>query len=200
MKPAWDQLMETYADSTSVLIADVDCTTDVGKEVCSAQSVQGYPTIKYYTAETGKAGKDYAGGRDFTALSEFVERFLAEECDMKTQKSCNEKEIGYIEKMGAKDAEAWGTEAKRLEGLADKGMNEEKRKWLNQRINILEQMLGKKVRRKKSAGWSWYFYVGSLALSTVAVGFVFFCSSGSGSKTEGGEEAKAAPKEGEKTD
>ena len=35
MKPDWDSLAETYAGSSSVVIADVDCTTDGGKEACS---------------------------------------------------------------------------------------------------------------------------------------------------------------------
>ena len=58
MKPDWDSLAETYAGSSSVVIADVDCTTDGGKEACSRFEVRGYPTIKYFTAETGKTGAD----------------------------------------------------------------------------------------------------------------------------------------------
>ena len=59
MKPAWDQLGQTYANSESVLIVDVDCTA-AGQGVCQKVGVRGYPTIKYYLAGE-KTGKDYQG-------------------------------------------------------------------------------------------------------------------------------------------
>ena len=62
MKPAWDQLGAEYADSTSVLIGDADCTAS-GKDLCEEYEVRGYPTIKYFTSETGPKGADYNGGR-----------------------------------------------------------------------------------------------------------------------------------------
>lgn len=34
MKPAWDQLGDEFAGSSSVVIGDVDCTAD-GEELCS---------------------------------------------------------------------------------------------------------------------------------------------------------------------
>lgn len=74
MKPAWDQLGAEYKDSTSVLIADVDCTIE--KDLCSKHGVRGYPTIKYYTSETGKDGASYSGGRDADALKKFVKDTL----------------------------------------------------------------------------------------------------------------------------
>eukprot|EP00493_Phyllostaurus_siculus_P014484 UN14708 len=46
MKPAWDKLIKEYKDSTTALIADVDCTA-AGKPLCDANGVQGFPTIKY---------------------------------------------------------------------------------------------------------------------------------------------------------
>jgi len=64
MKPAWDKLMEEFKDHKTIVVADVDCTA-AGKELCSNQGVQGYPTIK-----TGdpSALEDFSGGRDFDAL------------------------------------------------------------------------------------------------------------------------------------
>lgn len=62
MKPAWDQLGSEYADSTSVLIGDADCTAS-GKSLCEEYDIKGYPTIKYFSSETGPSGADYSGGR-----------------------------------------------------------------------------------------------------------------------------------------
>ena len=38
--------MESYADSPTALVADVDCTA-AGEKLCSEHGVRGYPTIKY---------------------------------------------------------------------------------------------------------------------------------------------------------
>jgi len=70
MKPDWDALGSEYADSKTVVIADVDCTA-AGKPLCEKYGVRGYPTIKcaylrcpscclsvsflLYTAPTGRA-------------------------------------------------------------------------------------------------------------------------------------------------
>ena len=40
MKPAWDQLGDEYAASSSVVIADVDCTAE-GEDLCQEFGVQG---------------------------------------------------------------------------------------------------------------------------------------------------------------
>ena len=67
MKPDWDKLGMEYKDSSSVLIGDADCTVE--QELCSKYGVRGYPTVKYFTAETGDQGKDYQGKWQFLFLS-----------------------------------------------------------------------------------------------------------------------------------
>ena len=59
MKPAWDQLGEEFAASSSVAIADADCT-GAGKEACEKFGVSGYPTIKYFK-DGNTAGEAYNG-------------------------------------------------------------------------------------------------------------------------------------------
>ena len=71
MKPDWDSLGSEYADSKTVLIADVDCTA-AGKPLCDKYGVRGYPTIKYFNPPD-EEGEDYKGGRDLAALKKFVE-------------------------------------------------------------------------------------------------------------------------------
>merc|ERR1712232_1175725 len=55
--------------STSVLIADVDCTAG-GKDLCNEIGVRGYPTIK-----SGDPSdlQDYKGGRSFDDLKKRAE-------------------------------------------------------------------------------------------------------------------------------
>jgi protein disulfide-isomerase A6 len=143
MAPAWNQLGEAYADSASVLVGDVDCTTDGGKEVCEEYEVRGYPTIKYFTAETGEKGETYQGGRTFDALKTFTEESLEGGCTLgeKQAETCTEQEVAYIEKMTAKGAEAVAKELGRLsEMLKTAKMAADKKKWMAQRLAILQQM------------------------------------------------------------
>lgn len=141
MKPDWDKLGDAYADSSSVLVADVDCTSDEGQSVCEKNGVSGYPTIKYFTAETGEKGEDYQGGRDFKELEKFVQETLAKKCDPKTKTDCDDQEKAYIDKWAAKDKAA---ELKRLEQTKGGDMKADKRKWLIKRIALLQGMLGAK--------------------------------------------------------
>ena len=83
----YDKLGAEYKDSASVLIADVDCTKE--EKLCGDKGVQGYPTIKYYTAETGKEGKDFSAGRDYDSMKKFVEDELEVKCLTSDPKDCS---------------------------------------------------------------------------------------------------------------
>jgi len=138
MKPAWDQLSETYADSSSVVIADVDCTSDGGQEICQNAGVQGYPTINYYV---GGQEEKYQGGRDFTQLNKFVEDTLLKACAVsEALETCSEKEQKYIGKMSAKTDADVLAQITRLDGMKEKSMKPELKQWLFQRLNILKQI------------------------------------------------------------
>jgi len=73
MKQAWEDLGTDFADSSKILIGDVDCTQH--QSVCQGQGVRGYPTIKYFMAGN-KEGQKYSGGRSKDALKGFVETTL----------------------------------------------------------------------------------------------------------------------------
>jgi len=147
MKPAWDKLGDAFKGSSSVVIGDVDCTAG-GESVCSDNGVSGYPTIKYFTAETGKKGEDYSGGRDFDSLEKFTKETLAKKCDVVTKEDCNDKAKAYIDKQGSKDVDKLQAEAKRLEGMIGGDMNDEKRVWVGQRIAILKDLAASKSGTK----------------------------------------------------
>eukprot|EP00493_Phyllostaurus_siculus_P004412 UN04433 len=76
MKPDWDKLANKLKDAKKVQIADVDCTVQTNQGLCQQEGVQGYPTVKYYDADTGK-GQPYQGGRDYNSLYNFVRKKAA---------------------------------------------------------------------------------------------------------------------------
>mmetsp|Transcript_43866 Transcript_43866/g.95876 ORF Transcript_43866/g.95876 Transcript_43866/m.95876 type:complete len:140 (+) Transcript_43866:140-559(+) len=139
MKPAWDQLGDEYKDSTTVLIGDADCTS-TGKELCDANEVRGYPTIKYFSAETGPKGADYSGARSFQALKTFVDENLEVKCTLDNLDGCSDKEKEFMEKWKAKSAEEVKSQKERLQGMSGGSMKPELKKWLHQRLNILKQL------------------------------------------------------------
>mmetsp|Transcript_29412 Transcript_29412/g.68197 ORF Transcript_29412/g.68197 Transcript_29412/m.68197 type:complete len:140 (+) Transcript_29412:166-585(+) len=138
MKPAWEDLGTEYKDSASVLIGDADCTVEA--DLCSKHGVRGYPTIKYFTAETGKEGKDYSGGRSLPDLKKFVSENLEAKCDPSAPKDCTEKEVKFIEQMKAKSEDERAKQIERLEKMKGGSMKPELKQWLLQRLAILRQL------------------------------------------------------------
>jgi len=87
--------MEEYKDSTTALIADVDCTAE-GKELCSTHGVQGYPTIKYGDPSDMQ---DYNGGRSFDDLKKFADENLGPQCGPKNLDLCSADVRAKLEKF-----------------------------------------------------------------------------------------------------
>lgn len=107
MKPAWDQLGSAYADSSSVVIGDVDCTIE--KALCGRFGVRGYPTIKYFTGDTAADGDKYSGGRDYAALKAFVDENLGPSCGAEHKDLCDAEQTAILDAglaLSAADLEA----------------------------------------------------------------------------------------------
>mmetsp|Transcript_1195 Transcript_1195/g.2817 ORF Transcript_1195/g.2817 Transcript_1195/m.2817 type:complete len:146 (+) Transcript_1195:198-635(+) len=139
MKPAWDQLGDEYAASSSVVIGDVDCTAPSAESLCQDFQVQGYPTIKYFV-DGDEKGQDYNGGRDFDSMKKFVVDKLEVKCDVENPAECTDKEKAYIEKMKNKPSEERVKQLKRLDGMKGNAMKAELKTWLSQRLHILRSL------------------------------------------------------------
>jgi len=101
MKPDWDKLMKSYKDSKTVLIADVDCTTE-GKPLCETHGVQGFPTIKYGDPSDLQ---DYEGGRDLKSLKKFAKENLKPVCGPTNIDLCDDEKKAKIEELMKKSDE-----------------------------------------------------------------------------------------------
>lgn len=138
MKPAWDQLGSEYAASSSVVVGDVDCTVE--SSLCGDYDVKGYPTIKYFTAESPATGSDYSGGRDFESLKKFVEDDLEVKCLLEDDSGCSDKEKDFMAKWKAKDKAEAAAQRERLDKMQAGKMTPDLKKWLVQRLSILKQI------------------------------------------------------------
>ena len=100
MKPAWDTLMSEFEDSSTVLVADVDCI-GAGKDLCSKVGVKGFPTIKYGDPANLE---DYKGGRDIDALKKFTSE-LKPSCNVVTLENCSDEQKTVIETLNSQTTE-----------------------------------------------------------------------------------------------
>jgi protein disulfide-isomerase A6 len=141
MKPAWDQLGDEFADSSSVLIGDVDCEGS-GEEMCNRFEISGFPTLKYFAGELAAygSGEDYKGPRDFQSLKTFVTENLEVKCKIQDIYTCNDKERAYIDKMRAKTSKERVKQILRLEKMAKESMKKELRSWLDSRLRFLRSL------------------------------------------------------------
>merc|ERR1712039_210140 len=104
--------MGEFKGSTTLLVADVDCTW-AGKDLCEKHEVQGFPTIKYGDPNDLKA---YEGGRGFEDLKKFADENLGPQCGPDYMDLCDDKKKKSIEKymaMSAADLEAKVAKAKK---------------------------------------------------------------------------------------
>lgn len=97
MKPDWDKLGDAYADSATVLIGDVDCTADEGKNLCSRFGVRGYPTIKTFSGNP--MGDDYKGGRTYDELKKHVDENMGPSCGPDNKDLCSADELKELEAL-----------------------------------------------------------------------------------------------------
>jgi protein disulfide-isomerase A6 len=123
-----------------VVVGDVDCTVE--EDLCARFAVSGYPTLKYFTSETGASGEAYELGRDLASLKAFVQETLEIKCALDDREKCTEKETAYLEKMTAAGVSKEDVAAalRRLEGMQGASMKPELKQWIVQRKNILKQI------------------------------------------------------------
>merc|ERR1719254_245902 len=107
--------MKEYEGSSTILVADVDCTAG-GKDLCNSVGVRGYPTIKYGSPDDLQ---DYKGGRAFTDLKAHAET-LGPTCGPANLDLCDDEKKKKIEEFVALGAEKREAMIKEKEAESEK--------------------------------------------------------------------------------
>jgi hypothetical protein len=114
--------MSEYKDSSSALVADVDCTAG-GKDLCETHGIRGYPTIKWGDPS---AMEDYQGGRTLKDLQAFAAENLKPMCSPSNLDLCDDEKKAEIKKyseMSDADLEAAIAEKKKEIEAAEEAFN-----------------------------------------------------------------------------
>jgi len=142
MKPSWDKLGAVHAGSDSVVIGEVDCTSDIAKGLCNKYRVEDFPTLRYWNSATDGIGRLYSDERDFESLETFVKDKLSRTCNPVTEEDCDDVEKNYARKQAAKSPTGQKEELKRLEEVLSHPMKSDKRAWVYKRLSILKGLTG----------------------------------------------------------
>ena len=145
-----------FAGSDDVSFMDVNLSEEQIREGPNGEPYNpgagGWPTVRYFTKETGIAGGTYVkktsdamctelGNVDY--MTEYVEEYgNTHLCSVETEKGCSEKEIAYIGKMKSKSSDDWTSQMQRLESMDGSAMTADLFKWVKQRKKILKQLVG----------------------------------------------------------
>jgi len=71
LAPEFEKASTTLkSNDPPVILADVDCTADSGKDVCSKHGVSGYPTLKIF--KNGEVSGEYNGPRDAPGIVKYM--------------------------------------------------------------------------------------------------------------------------------
>jgi thiol-disulfide isomerase/thioredoxin len=153
LKPFWDQLEEEFdGHHPTVFVGSVNCEQE--KALCAEHHTGGqYPTILIFRDEGDNQPMKqelYDGGRNLEDLLKFVDNELVRPCELgNIQQTCTEKEIKYISKWSDRGMDRWKEEIGRLRGMDNGVMTYQTKRWLDNRLKILDQFQTGKFSKEK---------------------------------------------------
>jgi hypothetical protein len=110
----------------------------------------GWPTIRYFTGETGVDGGSYVKKTTksicdelgtFEAMVDYIEEYGKTVLCGLDKTNCNQHEIDYLERMSPKTLEEIEQEYQRISGMDVERLQEALQEWNLRRRRILSKML-----------------------------------------------------------
>lgn len=143
--------MKAFAGNDDVSFADVNLQENRISGPPHNPGSGGWPTIRYFNKDTGLEGGNYVKKTDKSMCDElgdeetmtaYVEDYgNTALCSVSSGSGCDERQLGYIEKMKKKTSEDHSKELNRLEGMSDDVMKPELKSWISKRKKILKQLV-----------------------------------------------------------
>jgi len=97
----WEMLAEEWTNDENGLVAEIDCTSHLGKPLCEQHGVDAYPTIKYGDPTDLK---DYEFKKlSFIELSAFAKDKMTAVCSPSKLYKCDDERKAFLEKYMAMD-------------------------------------------------------------------------------------------------
>ena len=121
------KLSKAWSESEVAIVADIECSSEGGKELCDLNDIQGFPTLKFGDPYDLK---DYLGDIALEDLIMFADENLVPLCSRERMELCNEDQISTIANftlMSQENLELLEkTEETRLQEAEDKFVEEMK--------------------------------------------------------------------------
>jgi len=151
-------VVEDFHQKSEAVFGDVSLSKNQVRTINGEEQSPGsggWPSIRYFSKDTGYGGKAYEKKTDQAMcdelgpkeayMQEFVESMSgASLCDVKdTSNGCSEEQIKFIGKWTEKPKDAAASQVSRLNGMVEKdgsSMKPEALKWIKQRIAVLKQL------------------------------------------------------------
>lgn len=144
-------MTRAFAENPDVVFGDVNLASDKIRGHHNP-GAGGWPTVRYFNAETGVEGAPYEKktskhmcdelGPKETYLEEFIEEKAKTSLCGLDGKNCDERSLKYLEKQKGNDLDTWKKQLERLLGLEESGdLGEENLSWVKKRAKILRNLI-----------------------------------------------------------
>lgn len=140
-----------FEGNKDVVFGDINLSEGGPRGPPNNPGAGGWPTIRYFTKETGPDGASYTKRTpkpvcsellDYDMMIDYIETASGTAlCATDDGKNCNEKELAYLSEMKAKESAAITKEKSILDGmLEDKDFKANEEEWLVRRRRILSKL------------------------------------------------------------
>ena len=103
MADDWAKLEEEWKDHDVGLVAEVDCTSDDGQQICEDYQIEGFPTIMYGDP---LAAESYDGPRDYESMAAFAKEHISKPfCSVFQMDACDEEQTKLLTELQDKSDE-----------------------------------------------------------------------------------------------
>jgi len=142
--------VKEFAGDSHVVFGDVNLQDNHGMPSKFQAGMGGWPTVRYFNAQTGYDGAPYEKKTsksmcDELGDMEYMRAYVQEKgippCNVADLSHCSDQDKSYLEVWRVKSATLQRTELERLQKLQQAKGKPDTLKWIRQRVYLLGQLL-----------------------------------------------------------